>query len=94
MPPRSPLARAALGVAVFALAVWNGVFDLLLTRGERDYLVAQARHAARQGPAVVMHDMMAEAVSYAALVATWWAAACLCGGLLLIWYVRRTAPGA
>ncbi len=80
---------APLFVALFALAVWNGIFDFLVSRGERDYFWAQARHAAGQGPPVVLHDMMAETVAYARLVATWWAGVTLVAGLLLIWYVRR-----
>jgi hypothetical protein len=88
-----PLPRvswAPLGVALFSFAVWNGIFDFLVSRGERDYFWAQARHAAGQGPPVVLHDMMAESIAYARLVATWWAAVTLAAGLLLIWYVRRT----
>ena len=81
---------APLFVALFSLAVWNGIFDFLVSRGERDYFWAQARYAAGQGPPVVLHDMMAESIAYARLVATWWAAVTLAAGLLLIWYVRRT----
>lgn len=90
MRPGSRGVRAAvLGVALFAVAVWNGIFDFLVTRGERDYFWAQARHAAGEGPPVVLHDMMASAIVYARLVATWWAGVTFVAGLLLIWYVRR-----
>ena len=80
---------AALGVLLISLAVWNGIFDLLVSRGERDYFWAEARHAAGQRPPVVLHDMMAEAIAYARIVSTWWAGVTLAAGLLLIWYVRR-----
>ena len=54
---RGSLRRAALGVwRVFAVAVWNGIFDFLVSRGEREYLWAQARADAGQGPPVVLHD--------------------------------------
>lgn len=86
-----PVARAAIGVAVFTLAVWNGVYDLLVKRGEQGYLLEQARSAAGQGPGVVLHEFMAEAIGYAVLVASGWAGASLAAGLLLIWYVRRAA---
>jgi hypothetical protein len=76
-------------VAVFAVAVWNGIFDFLVSRGEREYFWAQARADAGQGPPVQLHAMMADAVGYARLVATWWAAVTIAAGLLLVWYVRR-----
>lgn len=76
-------------MVLFAVAVWNGIFDFLVSRGEREYFWAQARADAGQGPSVQLHAMMAETIDYAGLVATWWAAVTLAAGLLLIWYVRR-----
>lgn len=81
--------RASVAVAIFAVAVWNGIHDLLVSRGEREYFWAQARADAGQGPPVEMHAMMAEAVAYARLVATWWGGVTLAAGLILVWYVRR-----
>lgn len=86
--PRA-MARATLAVALFAAAVWNGIFDFLVVRGQHTYLQEQARAAAGWGPSVSLHDTMGEAVRYAALVASAWAATTLVAGLLLIWYVRR-----
>ena len=84
-----PVVRAAIGVALFAFAVWNGIFDFLVRRGEQSYLFERARFAAGTGPGVVLHEIMADAITYAAIVASGWAVATLAAGLLLIWYVRR-----
>ena len=80
---------ALVGVTLFAAAVWNGIFDFLVSRGEREYFWAQARSESGAGPPVVLHDMMAESVRYAALVASWWAAVTFAAGAVLIWYLRR-----
>jgi hypothetical protein len=88
--PRS-VGRAAAAVALFAFAVWNGVFDFLVVRGEQGYLLEQARHAAGLGPGALLHEIMADSIAYAALVASGWAATTLVAGFLLIWYVRRAA---
>ena len=79
------------GLVLFAAAVWNGIFDYLITRGERDYFWAQARAESGAGPPVVLHEMMRETIAYAALNAHWWAGVTLLAGLSLIWYARRTA---
>jgi hypothetical protein len=82
---------AVLGVVVAAGVVWNGIFDYLVTRGEREYLWAQARAESGAGPPVVLHDMMQATIAYAAVSAHWWAGATLMAGLLLIWAVRRAS---
>ena len=39
--------RVAAGLwLVLAVVVWNGVYDLLLTRGIKDYLLRDALHGA------------------------------------------------
>ena len=48
--------------------VWNGIFDYLITRGEREYFWSQARAESGAGPPVVLHDMMQATISYAAVV--------------------------
>ena len=79
------------GLGLFTAAVWNGIFDYLISRGEREYFWAQARSESGAGPPVVLHDMMQETISYAAINAHWWAGVTFLAGLLLIWYARRSA---
>jgi len=80
------------GLGLFAAAIWNGVFDFLVSRGEREYFWAQARAESGAGPPVVLHDMMQETIAYAATVAHWWAGVTVVAGLLLIRFARRQPP--
>ena len=47
----------ALWIAM-AVVVWNGLYDLRITLGVRDYLMKQALHDAGRGPAVTIADAM------------------------------------
>ena len=67
--------RAAVGIwIVMAIVVWNGLYDLRITLGVRDYLLKEALHEAGRGPVVVMADAMRATVKDAVLVASLWAA--------------------
>jgi hypothetical protein len=79
--------RERLAVAlwtVLALAVWNGVYDLLMTRSVTDYLLRRMMHEAGRGPDVALAPMMDLAVRYAAWVSTLWAAVILLAGLCTV----------
>jgi hypothetical protein len=77
---RSRRAAIAIWVAM-AIVVWNGLYDLRITLGVRDYLLQEALHEAGRGPAVVMSDAMHETVRDAVLVASLWASIVLAAGL-------------
>jgi hypothetical protein len=77
-------------IAVFvwlavALVVWNGVYDLLQTRGIKDYLLRNALHQAGRGPEVSMTALLDLTTIEAFWVSTLWASAILLAGL---WTVR------
>lgn len=90
--PRSAR-RIALAVwTVLAVVVWNGLYDLRITLGVRDYLLKQALFDLGQGPAIVLADAMRDTVRDAVLVASLWAAIILAAGL---WTIRAlTSPRA
>ena len=74
--------RAAVAIwIVMAIVVWNGLSDLRITLGVRDYLLKEALHEAGRGPAVVMADAMRATVRDAVLVASLWASIVLVAGL-------------
>ena len=78
-----------LGMAVVA---WNGLYDLRITLGVRDYLMKQALHDAGQGPAVTISDAMHETVRDAVRVASLWSVIILGAGLTTVrMLVSRTA---
>jgi hypothetical protein len=89
------LARArrlaiALWIAM-AVVVWNGLYDLRITLGVRDYLMKQALHDAGRGPAVTISDAMDETVRDAITVATLWSLIVLGAGLGSVTIVSRAA---
>jgi hypothetical protein len=74
-----------------AIVVWNGLYDLRITLGVRDYLMKQALHDAGQGPAVTISDAMHETVRDAVNVASLWGVIILGAGLTTIRLLRRAA---
>ena len=78
--------RIAVGTwLILALVVWNGIYDLLLTRGIKDYVLRNALHQAGRGPTVSMTALLDFTVWEAFWVATLWASVILCAGL---WTIR------
>lgn len=69
---------------VVAVVVWNGTYDILLTRGVKDYLLREALNQAGRGPAVNLAEEMGIAVRYAAWMATLWASSILLAGLITL----------
>lgn len=82
-----PRQRTALLVwLAIALVAWNGLYDLRITLGIRDYLIAVALHEAGRGPSVLMSDAMHATVRDAVAVASLWT------GILLaaaFWTIQR-----
>lgn len=76
---------------VLAVVVWNGVYDLLLTRGIKDYLLRNALHQAGRGPEVSLTALLDLTVSEAFWISTLWASVILLAGL---WTVHMFRPKA
>ena len=77
----------ALWIAM-AIVVWNGLYDLRITLGVRDYLMKQALHDAGRGPAVTISAAMDETVRDAVKVASLWGGIVLIAGLGTIRLLR------
>jgi hypothetical protein len=79
---RARARRWAIGIWVaMAIVVWNGLYDLRITLGVRDYLMKQALHDAGRGPAVTIAEAMAATRKDAVAVASLWAVIVLAAGL-------------
>lgn len=79
---------------LLGVVVWNGLYDLLLTRGIKDYLLQQALHDAGRGPASMPLALaMDMTVRDAVWIATLWASIIVCAGLLTV-RVFHTTPAA
>jgi len=75
---------AVLVWIVLAVVVWNGIYDLLLTRGIKDYLLRNAMHQAGRGPDVSMTALMDITVNQAFWLSTLWASVVLFAGLMTV----------
>lgn len=76
---------------LLGVVVWNGLYDLLLTRGIKDYLLQQALHEAGRGPASMPLALaMDVTVRDAVWIATLWASIIVCAGLLTVRVFRTT----
>ncbi|HXH07839.1 MAG TPA: hypothetical protein VNI83_14740 [Vicinamibacterales bacterium] len=74
---------------IVGVAVWNLVFDLLVSRGVKEYLRWQAEHElGRRGP-VDLRALMDRTAADAALAATFWALLVVSAGLLTIRLAAR-----
>jgi hypothetical protein len=83
-----------IGVAIWlvlAIVVWNGIYDVLLSRGAKEYLFRWALHEAGRGPAVPMATIMEVTVGDAIWVSTLWAGIILLAGLVTIRVMRRAS---
>jgi hypothetical protein len=83
------LRRATLFWLAVAFVVWNGFFDILVTRGEKAYLLAQARQELGLAPRVTIDEIMTRTIWDAVLVASAWAAIVLVAGVASTWVVAR-----
>ena len=60
-------------IVLTSLVVWNGMFDILVTRGVKEYLYRTADHELGRGDAVTMGEIMGQTVRDAVVTASGWA---------------------
>jgi hypothetical protein len=84
--------RLALLWLAVGLVLWNGVYDMTLGEGIKEYLFRSALHEAGRGPRVSIAGVLDPFVFDAVWVATFWASIVTLAGLVTIRVMRR-APG-
>jgi hypothetical protein len=83
--------REILAVAFWLLAgfvAWNAAFDLLISRGIREYLYQEAQARLGLLPPVAVDEVMAGTVRYALPIATAWGLAVAAAGVGTVWWLR------
>jgi hypothetical protein len=65
--------RVALFWLVVSFVIWNGFFDILITRGEKQYLLSQARAELGLEPPRTIDEVMGRTIADARRVASIWA---------------------
>jgi len=53
-------------------ALWNALFEMMVVRGVKDYLLRAALASAGRGPVTAIRDVMDPAIHHAAWVASAW----------------------
>ena len=88
-PFRARRRAAAAAWAVFAIVVWNVVFDGAVLDAGRDYLTRQALHQQGLGPPVTIPQIMSRGVARGVRHATAAGAAVAACGAFGIWLATR-----
>lgn len=83
--------RALVGLwLVMALLLWNGVYDMTVGEGIKEYLFRSALHEAGRAPSVSIASVLDPYIFDAAWVSTFWASLVMLAGLLTIRVMRRS----
>jgi hypothetical protein len=87
------VARRTIAVLwlVVGIALWNGIFDLYVSRGAREYLQLRAESELGLVPQPSMAEVMARAERMGLIAATLWSVAVVAGGWLTI-RLASTSP--
>lgn len=83
--------RALVGLwVVLGIALWNGVYDMTLGEGIKEYLFRSALHEAGRGPRLPIATVLDPFIFDAIWVSTFWASVVLLAGLITIRVARRS----
>ena len=85
---RRERALAGLWVAL-AIALWNGVYDMTLGEGIKEYLFRSMLHEAGRAPRVSIASVLDPFVFEAIWVSTFWASLVMLAGMVTIRAMRR-----
>ena len=83
--------RALVGLwLVVAVLLWNGVYDMTVGEGIKEYLFRSALHEAGRAPNVSIASVLDPYLFEAAWVSTFWACLVMLAGLVTIRSMRRS----
>jgi hypothetical protein len=74
---------------VLSLALWNGIFEMMVVRGVKEYLFRAALHEAGRAPFMPIASVMDAAIFNATWVATLWTSVVLLTALVTIRALAR-----
>ena len=79
---------------VLAILLWNGVYDMTLGEGIKEYLFRSVLYEAGRGPHVTIASVLDPFVFDAVWVSTFWASLVMLAGLMTIRTMRRRDSSA
>ena len=74
---------------VLAIVLWNGVYDMTMGEGIKEYLFRSALHEAGRAPSVSIATVLDPFVFEAVWVSTFWASLVMLAGLSTMRIMRR-----
>ena len=77
---------------VLGIALWNGVYDMIVGQGLREYLFRSALHDAGRAPSVSVSAVVDPYITDAVLISTFWASLVVLAGLVTIRFMRTRRP--
>ena len=89
--PRRERILVGVWIAV-GIVLWNGVYDMTLGEGIKEYLFRSALHDAGRGPQVTIATVLDPFIFDAVWMSTFWASLVMLAGLVTIRMLRH--PGA
>lgn len=90
--PRRAVRWAILIWLGVTAVVWNGFFDLLISRGEKQYFLEQARYELRLGPEPSLDAIMKRTRGDAVRVASLWGLFVFASGVATTVLLARDPP--
>ena len=84
---------AVAGWAVLGVALWNGVYDMVLGQGIKEYLFRSTLHEAGRAPLVSIGAVLDPFIFDALWISTFWASLVVLAGLLTIRFMRPDMKG-
>ena len=75
---------------VLGAAIWNGFFDLYVSRGAREYGQLRVEHELGRGPEPDMKEVMGRAQRDGAVAASLWAVLVIAAGAGPLWVGRKS----
>jgi hypothetical protein len=73
---------------VLAVLLWNGIFEMMVVRGVKEYLFRAALFDAGRGPLTPIAQVMDPAIHHATWVATLWSSVVMLAAMMTIRWVR------
>ena len=73
---------------VLGLALWNGIYDMMMGEGIKEYLFRSALYEAGRGPRPAIATVLDTTIFQALWISTLWASVVLLAGLVTIRVMR------
>lgn len=80
---------AVAGWCLLGFGLWNGLYDLVLGQGIKEYLFRSTLHQAGRAPLVSIASVMDPFIVDALWISTFWSALVVLCGLLTIRFMRH-----